>query len=48
MAASAISHPFRYAGDEWTDLSSLAVQQYADLQLRMCSQAHGFVRGNPD
>lgn len=46
IAASAIFYPFRYADDEWTDLGSLAVQQYGDdggLQ----AWAQGFVATNP-
>ena len=30
IAASAISYPFRYSDDEWTDLGALAIQQYPD------------------
>src|SRR5271166_5281434 len=30
VAASAISYPFRYSADEWTDLGALTVQQYPD------------------
>jgi len=30
IAAAAISYPFRYCDDEWTDLGALAIQQYSD------------------
>jgi transglutaminase-like putative cysteine protease len=30
IAASAISYPFRYSDDEWTDLGALTVVQYPD------------------
>jgi len=30
VAASAISYPFLYADDEWTDLGALAMQQHED------------------
>ena len=30
IAASAISYPFRYSDDEWTDLGALAIEQYPD------------------
>lgn len=47
IAASAISYPFRYTDDEWTDLGALAVQQYLDPQGRLSDWARGFVRSNP-
>ncbi len=34
IAASAISYPFRYSDDEWTDLGALATQQYSRSRLR--------------
>jgi len=46
IAASAIVYPFRYSDDEWTDLGSLAVQQYADPTGRLQSWTRAFVRGN--
>lgn len=46
IAASAMSYPFRYSDDEWTDLGALAVQQYADPGGRLQSWTRAFVRGN--
>jgi transglutaminase-like putative cysteine protease len=46
IAASAISYPFRYSDDEWTDLGTLAAQQYADPAERLRTWARAFVRGN--
>ena len=46
IAASASSFPYRYSDDEWTDLGSLTVRQYAendDLQ----AWAQRFVAGYP-
>lgn len=47
IAASAISYPFRYSDDEWTDLGALTVQQYPDPAGRLRSWARAFVRSNP-
>jgi transglutaminase-like putative cysteine protease len=47
IAASAISYPFRYCDDEWTDLGALAIQQYSDNERRLGSWAQGFVRSSP-
>jgi transglutaminase-like putative cysteine protease len=47
IAASAISYPFRYADEEWTDLGALTVPQYPDPGGRLQSWANGFVRSNP-
>jgi transglutaminase-like putative cysteine protease len=47
IAASAISFPFRYPDQEWTDLGALAATQHADLEGRLASWAQGFVLGNP-
>jgi transglutaminase-like putative cysteine protease len=47
MAASAISYPFRYSDDEWTDLGALAIQQYPDPSGRLRVWAQGFVRSSP-
>ncbi len=47
VAASAISFPFRYADEEWTDLGALATQQYADPTRQLRTWAQGFVRSNP-
>jgi transglutaminase-like putative cysteine protease len=47
IAASAISYPFRYSADEWTDLGALAIPQYPDAAGRLRSWARAFVRSNP-
>ena len=47
IAASAISYPFRYSDDEWTDLGALAIEQYPDQAERLRSWARGFIRSNP-
>jgi transglutaminase-like putative cysteine protease len=47
IAASAISYPFRYSDDEWTDLGALAIQQYADSTGRLRSWAQAFIPSNP-
>jgi len=47
IAASAISFPFRYSDDEWTDLGALAIPQYPDARARLRAWAQGFVRSNP-
>ena len=46
IAASAISFPFRYSDDEWTDLGALTVRQYPDED-RLQNWAQGFVAGYP-
>ena len=45
IAASAISYPFRYSDDDWTDLGALATQQYADPAGRLRTWTRAFVRG---
>jgi transglutaminase-like putative cysteine protease len=47
IAASAISYPFRYSDDEWTDLGALTVAQYPDPGSQLQKWARGFVRSNP-
>lgn len=47
VAYSALSFPFRYSDDEWTDLGGLAMQQYPDPDFRLRRWAQGFVRSNP-
>jgi transglutaminase-like putative cysteine protease len=47
MAASAVSYPFRYSDDEWTDLAALTIQQYPDPSGRLRAWAQGFVHGYP-
>ena len=46
ISASAITFPFRYSDDEWTDLGALTVQQYADPVDRLRNWARAFVRGS--
>jgi len=46
IAASALSYPFQYSVDEWTDLGALTVQQYPDPTGRLRTWARGFVRGD--
>ena len=41
MSASAISYPFRYSDEEWTDLGALMVQQYADPSDRLRTGPRG-------
>jgi transglutaminase-like putative cysteine protease len=47
IAASAISFPFRYSDEEWTDLGALAATQHADPGGRLAAWAQGFVAGIP-
>lgn len=47
IAASAISHLFRYSDDEWTDLGALTVAQYPEPPERLRTWVAGFVRSNP-
>ena len=47
MAASALSYPFRYSDEEWTDLGALAMQQHPDPSGRLRAWAQGFVHGHP-
>jgi transglutaminase-like putative cysteine protease len=47
IAASAISYPFRYSDDEWTDLGALAIQQNADPNGQLRSWAHAFISSTP-
>lgn len=47
IAASAISYPFRYSDEEWTDLGALTVQQYTDTSERLQTWAKGFVSSSP-
>lgn len=47
IAASAISYPFRYSDEEWTDLGALTVQYHSDPGGRLRAWAKGFVGGNP-
>ena len=47
IAASAISYPFRYSDNEWTDLGALTIAQYPDPGEQLQNWARGFVRSNP-
>lgn len=47
IAASAISYPFRYSDDEWTDLGALTIQQHPDPAGRLRGWTRAFVRGTP-
>jgi transglutaminase-like putative cysteine protease len=47
IAASAISHPFRYSNEEWIDLGAMALPQYPDEEGRLRTWARQFVRSNP-
>ena len=47
IAASAISYPFRYSDDDWTDLGALTVQQYPDPAGQLRDWARAFVRSTP-
>ena len=47
IAGSAVEYPFRYSDDEWTDLGSLALQQYADSSGQLQRWARAFVRSDP-
>jgi transglutaminase-like putative cysteine protease len=46
IAASAITYPFRYSDDEWTDLGALTRQQYPDAGGRLAAWARAFVPGD--
>ena len=47
IAASAISYPFHYSDDEWTDLGPLTIFQYPDPVQQLHNWARGFIRSNP-
>lgn len=47
IARSAVSYPFSYADDEWTDLGALTTQQYLDPVGQLEAWARGFVFSNP-
>jgi transglutaminase-like putative cysteine protease len=46
IAASAITYPFRYSDDEWTDLGALTRQQSPDAGGRLAAWARAFVCGD--
>ena len=47
IAASAISYPFRYSDDEWTDLGALATPQSPDPSRRVHDWARAFIYSTP-
>lgn len=47
VAPHAVTYPFLYDDDEWTDLGALTVQQYPDPGGRLAAWARGFVQGAP-
>jgi transglutaminase-like putative cysteine protease len=47
IAVSAMSYPFRYSDDEWTDLGALTVPQFDDPAGYLRMWAQKFVRSNP-
>ena len=47
VAATAISYPFQYSDDEWTDLGALARPQYRDTRGQLRAWARAFVAGKP-
>jgi transglutaminase-like putative cysteine protease len=47
IAASAISYPFLYSAEDWTDLGALTIPQNPDPDGRLRSWARAFVRSNP-
>jgi transglutaminase-like putative cysteine protease len=47
IAASAISYPFRYSDNEWTDLGALTIQQHPDPAGRLRDWTRAFVRSTP-
>ena len=47
IAASAISFPFRYADEEWTDLGALTTPLYPDPTGQLRDWAQAFVAGDP-
>lgn len=47
ISASAVTHPFRYSDEDWTDLGALAHPQYADTKGRLSAWVDGFVMRRP-
>lgn len=47
IAAEAISFPFLYSGDDWTDLGALTTPQYPDPEGRFSRWVEGFVLQRP-
>jgi hypothetical protein len=46
IAVSAMSYPFRYSDDDWTDLGALALPQFSDPAGVLRNWAQMFVRGS--
>jgi transglutaminase-like putative cysteine protease len=46
VAASALSYPFQYSNDEWTDLGALTIRRHPDSTGELLDWARGFVRGD--
>jgi len=46
IAVSAMSYPFRYSDDDWTDLGALAVPQFSDTAGVLRNWAQMYVRGS--
>lgn len=46
IAGSAITFPFRYSDEEWTDLGALTARQYVDPSQQLQRWAQGFVASN--
>ncbi|PDS55462.1 transglutaminase family protein [Rhizobium anhuiense] len=46
IAGSAVTFPFRYSDEEWTDLGALTARQYADPSEQLQRWARGFVASN--
>ncbi|SLN69546.1 Transglutaminase-like superfamily protein [Roseivivax jejudonensis] len=47
IAAAAVSFPFAYSPDDWTDLGDLAMPQYADETSRLPNWVEQFVMARP-
>jgi transglutaminase-like putative cysteine protease len=47
ITGSAVSYPFSYAPEDWTDLGALASPQYADPTGRLAGWAGAFVMARP-
>ena len=47
IAASAMTYPFRYSDDEWTDLGALAIPQHLDTAGRLRDWSEAFVLSSP-
>lgn len=43
IASSALTYPFRYSQEDWTDLGALLHPQYADTKGRLSAWVNGFV-----